>query len=251
MRRGRNGLLLGATLLAVATLAFWVGRVLGEREPATAGPPALPAGIENATPAPGETPDPTRPELLIKWVNQDAKLPRFDQRINGIEVGPTVQRRGGPCETQRPPVQVDFDQSRGTRVEISPRFLPAGATIRSTLAIMCGQEVAFAEVVYALPVADDLNERLARGESYWDIPRGGTIQIMRFIGEPAEASSIAAARWQAGSINGFPAAIGHPILDEGLGDAEVLVYAGGVLTVVRTGNLSIDTAIAIASGVVQ
>lgn len=61
------------TLAAVglAGAAFWAGRSLGERTPAVADLAQTPVA-EGATPEPGETPDPSHPETLIKWVNRDS-----------------------------------------------------------------------------------------------------------------------------------------------------------------------------------
>ena len=236
------------TLAAVglAGAAFWAGRSLGERTPAVADLAQTPVA-EGATPEPGETPDPAHPETLIKWVNRDSSLPRLDQVVAGISVGPNAERGGGPCMTKRPPVDLEFSRAAGSQVDIQPRFMPEGAELRTSGAVQCGDEVAIAEVFYRLPVADDILGRVAAGERYWDLPRGGSIQILRLIGRPAEASSIAAERWYAGSVAGYPAAIGRPILDEGLGDCEVMIYGDGVLTVVRTTNISLAVTLQIAA----
>lgn len=203
----------------------------------------------NATPLPGETPDPSNPESLVMWLNRDSLLPRVDTVVAGIAVGPGAERSGGPCGTASP-VDIDFSEARDTRVDVTPGYLLPGAELESSQAVRCGGDVAFAMLTYRLPVASDLRERLAAGESYWDIPRGGSVEIIRFIGDPAENVGLPAERWEERSIVGLPAAVGHPVLDEGLGEGYVLVHADGVLTVVRTGNVSLAELLRIAEGVI-
>ncbi len=217
--------------------------------------PSVPAptparNYANATPLPGETPDPSNPESLVMWLNRDSVLPRVDQVVAGIAVGPGVERSGGPCVSAAP-VDIEFREARGSRVDIVANYLPAGAELESSIAVRCGSVVAFAVLSYRLPIAPDLDERLAAGESYWDIPRGGSIEVFRFIGEPAEQSGVAASRWMPGMLNGVPAAIGRPVLNEGLGEATVMVYQHGVLTVIRASGLSLVETMRVAGGIVR
>jgi hypothetical protein len=53
------------------------------------------------------------------------------------------------------------------------------------------------------------------------------------------------------TVGGLAAAFGSPILDEGFGDSEVMIYQDGVLTVVRAVNLSRETVLKIAEGVLR
>lgn len=244
-----------AALLLIALItsgAFIAGRILGERTPAEADlpPREVSDNLQVATPAPNETPDFSEPFWYAKWLNADEALPRFDQTIAGIRVGPTAARSGSPCDSERP-VDVPYATASGTSVAIEPKHLPQGGQQVSSLAVQCGAVVALAELRIELPSVNDLQDRVARGEHYFDIPRGGLIQILRFLGDPAEASSIAAERWSAGTIAGHPAAIGRPVLDEGLGDSMTIVHSAGLVTVIRATNLSLAELLRVTEGVLE
>jgi hypothetical protein len=247
----------------VAVLAFVAARESADRGTATGRPsPALPGQAERgdqsptpgsivrATPAPGETPNPRDPHSLIKWLSQDLDLPRYEQTIAGIRIGPNVLRTGSPCEQTRPEA-VEFTLAEGSRVWIDPAYLPAGARLAGSEAVRCGGEFAFAMLTYELPVADNIAERIEAGEDYWSLPRGGFIDILRVAGDPAMESNIPAARWEETTVAGRRAAFGRPILDEGFGGSEVMIYHDGVLTVVRAGNLSREAVLKVAAGVMR
>lgn len=251
-RDSRAAIILLASCVLIVGGAFWAGRMLGATPPAVADPAApLPQDLEKLTPAPGETPDFRQPFWYAKWVNADNELPRYDQVVAGIRVGPTATRSGGPCDDKNRPTTVEFAAAQGSSVDIQPSFLPPGARLTSAIAVKCAGEVALAYALYELPLADDLEERLAGGESFFAIPRGGSIEILRFVGDPAEESSIAAERWTEGTIAGYPAAIGRPILDEGFGPSMAAVYVDGVMTVVRGYHLSLEDLIRVAEGVLR
>jgi hypothetical protein len=64
---------------------------------------------------------------------------------------------------------------------------------------------------------------------------------------------VASQNWQPATIAGLPAAVGRPILDEGLGVGEVVIWDGErmLLTTVRTTDLGLAELLRIAEGVAK
>jgi hypothetical protein len=183
-----------------------------------------------------------------------AQLPRYEQTINGILIGPDVVPGNGKC----PPGSanyIDPETAQGTGVWFNPNYLPPDAfdgqdpRIAETTAVECDGKVVSYRVTYGLRAADDVKERLAEGESWFDIPTGGLVTVFRSsVRGPMAWSSIAAERWYAATIGDLPAAVGKPILDRGLGEGAVIIWnpETEVTTHVFTTNVSLDELFKIA-----
>ena len=257
LRKPSRRLILVAALplvLLAAAGSFYAREALRSDAPRSAATPApfVIRGASLSTPEAGEVPDFTKPGWFLKWDNQDALRERRDIVVNGFSVGPNVApQQGIPCDEEDPPSYVDFDLARSSRVAVEPSYLPFELSMRDGTAVSCGGEVVLTAVLLELPqIGSDvaLTDRVRAGENYFDLPRGGSLEILRIVAEPAWSSSIPPERWASGTIAGFPAAIGRPIIDDGYGDSEILIYADGVLTLVRGNNVSLGDMIRVAEG---
>jgi len=250
-------LALGAT--AVAAGSFFAARWSAGSESVTAGPQLEPAATVTTGGASAALPaEPTSfpPGWAGPYQDADRLKPRYGQVINGIAVGGTVVPDNGFC-TGRSARWIDPERARGTPVWIEPGYLPADALEGGVprhveaQAVECSAGVAWLEVTYGRSAAPDVTERLARGESWFDIPTGGFIRILRTQGSgPAAHSALAADRWYEATINGLPAAVGRPILDRGLGDGMVVMWDAehNLTTVILALNLSTAELLKVAEG---
>ena len=243
-------------ILLAAAGSFYARDALRSDAPESAATPTSPVvrGSSLSTPEPGETPDPTQPDWYLKWVHQDGMRERRDIVVNGFSVGPGVQpQQGTPCDERNGPQATDFNSAQASRVAIHPSYLPFGLSVTDGSAVSCGDEIALNVVLMELPQVDDVDliSRTKRGEDYFALPRGGSIEILRVVAEPAWSSSIPPERWMPGTIAGLPAAIGRPLIDEGFGDSEILIHGDGVLTLVRASNLSLADLLKIAEGLFE
>jgi hypothetical protein len=188
------------------------------------------------------------------WAN-----PQYDQTINGINVGPSVQ----PEDLQHCPrgtgTLVDRKQAAGLPVSIEPTYLPPDAIENGeprlipvlSQAMACNDEVVWVEAGYGRKAAPDAQARLADGESWFDIPTGGVITIFRSsIRGPNVIASLPAKYWEGATVNGLPAVVGNPILSRGLGDAYVATWdaESGVLTIVAGLNMTVEEVTRILEG---
>lgn len=248
-------------VLAVGAIAFALVRFGGDSpglEPAAADQPAIEEQIDAARkPGPDETPVPGTPITTsgpwwhIPYENAYRMKPRYEQVINGIKVGPdTAIDTPDLCKAGEASY-IDASRAGSSDVSFKPRYLIAGATLSQHTAIECRGRILVNEAEYGFPPADDAIERIAGGESWFTVPHGGRFSIARAVRDvPASKSDIAAEHWEPATIAGLPAAVGRPILDEGLGNAEILVWdeRTSVLTRVTTTNVSLKEALQITEG---
>jgi hypothetical protein len=124
-------------------------------------------------------------------------------------------------------------------------------------AVECQGTLAAHIVRMGVRAAPDADRRIAAGEDFFAVPRGGRVDIFRNLlgpdDPPAIRSDIPASHWYAGTVAGLPAAIGRPVVDGGIGTAAVIVFDDdtNVLTSVYTYNLSLAAALALAEEVVK
>ena len=257
---------LGATVVAV--VSFFAAHRWAGSEPATAGratepeSAAVTAQLEpDAAAAPTALPDePTTfpPNWASPYEEADRLKPRYRQVINGIAVGKgAVGDSGSGFCTPGSARWVDPQNARATPVWIEPGYLPADALeggvprLVEAQAVECSGGVSSLEVRFGRAAAPDVTERLARGESWFDIPTGGYILIIRTRAwGPAAPADLAADRWYAATINGLPAAVGRPMLDQGLGHGIIVTWDAerNVTTMIRGLNLSTAELLKVAEG---
>lgn len=264
MRRFVIASLSATAFLIVAATAFAVGREirgehLGEaaaaqptpRAGATAPPMtgSIPIGQLAATPTrptidPStrlpDNPDTTKPGWFIPYQDADAVKPRRDQVINGIRVGPTVERTIVDCapasEVRIPPGDAARDA-----LALIPKYLPAGALPNNAYVARC-----------RLANGSTVSSFVFRDYSITADPQvkrfGGYLSIQRWRGDAASLSNIPAERWTARTVAGRTAAVAPPILANGLGRGAVIIYADGIVTAVESTGLPLSELLQIAEG---
>ncbi len=201
------------------------------------------------TPSSGDGIDTSRAGWGLAYLAADKELPRFDQRINGIAVGPTSSHASaGLCE-QGAAQWVSAAAANGTPLAVNPDWLPNGAVTGDAKAVRCGAAIVHTEAAFEIPPAPDLASRVQSGESWFDLQHGGQIFIYRdHVAAPGFESSIASERWEPGNINRLPAAIGRPVLRSEFGESAVVVWDAerGMQTVVRGFDVELTDLVALA-----
>jgi hypothetical protein len=208
------------------------------------------------TPLTGATPDTREPGWYIPYLNAERDKPRYDQTVNGIEVGPTVEDPGTPdCEPGEPRPPTEEELAVASIALIDPEFAPEGAIRGLESSRACRDRLTRHRVEFEIPADEDADARLAAGEPWEAIERGGKVTVWKaIVDRPAFQSAMyAAERWRPATVNGFPAAIADPILAGGLGPSAVVVWdADRQLRVVIAGtNRAINEVIAIAEEVTR
>ncbi len=249
-----------ASFLLVGIAAFAIGRGLGDRQGVdsrveAADPTAKPPSVDaDVPPIPGAPVDTSKPGWWEPYLNADQAKPRVEQTVNGIKLGPNVVLGGHNRCTPGEARYADITRVEGTPVNFEPRYLPVDSHAQQNETVECRGVILSHFVDYAQAPEPDAVEKLRRGDSYFKVRHGGTFSIGRAYREqPAHVSLVASERWVPMTIGGFPAAVGRPILDEGLGQGEVVVWdaSQGILTLVRTQNFSLAKMLQIARGLYQ
>ncbi len=179
--------------------------------------------------------------------------------LSGIHVGPSIPTNDLENCPRGEGVLVERAAASGSPVDIVPGYLPpdaieAGAprvVEQLSGGVSCHGEIVSLEVTIGRKAAQDVLERLAAGESWFDIPTGGTITIYKSsIRGPNLIASLPARYWEAATINGLPGVVGNPILARGLGDVYVATWdqEHGILTVVSALNMTVGEATRILEG---
>jgi hypothetical protein len=195
-------------------------------------------------PDPNATPDITQSWWHIPYLNYDYKQPVENLTLNGISVGPDVERDSDECDDDAQGVFAEeaLEAIAGSPVDIPLTAFPDDAIIRveDTIVVLCGGEPMTAEVRVSFPQGSPASRF------------GGSLLIFRWHGEPQERMFIPAYRWSEGTVVGLPAAIAAPILPElGYGNSAVLVYDGSVVTKIQASDVPLDDLLAIAEEVVR
>ena len=255
---------LAVVVAAVLAVSFVIGRS-ASGPPASAsdpGPPARtavgggappesPIPLESRTPAAGETPDTSKLNWFVPFMNAEAAKPRFDQVINGIPVGPNVGASGigaGRC-TPGSARDVAGAKAEGTDVFVRPTWLPARAELVKTAAIECDGGTFDYTVDYAIRAAPDFREKVSAGVPWKQAGPSGAVTIERTLASgPGFSSNIAAENWSAGTIAGRPAALGAPAIAIGFGTSAIVIWDNGVQTVLAGEWLTLDELVQIAEG---
>jgi hypothetical protein len=252
---GYAGVILAAVLVAATT--FFISRQAGGGPAAGAQrPPAgdAPLAGPNDTPEPGAVVDTTKPAWNVPYENAERLKPRFDQVINGIAVGPTVDDPGvRDCSPGEAVSVTDFATAQGSPLRIVPSYLPNSVIEGRHEASSCRGKVVNHVVEYEIPAAAGADAKIASGQVRWDeIEHGGKLTIFRSlsIGPVYRTSNYAADRWRSATVLGLPAAVAEPILPMGLGRSAIVSWDSktGVRTVVTGSSRKLDELVRVAEG---
>lgn len=206
------------------------------------------------TPLADDPIDTSRDGWALPYLAADRVLARVDQELNGIAVGPSSQHvSSGTCAPGEA-TWVSPDDAIGTPLEIRRSALPTSAAAGDSKAVRCGSQIVHTEATYEVLAASDFVSRVRNGESWFDLEHGGQIQIYRDLAaRPGFESSIASERWEALSVNGLPAVVGHAVLRDELGESAVVVWNPDEheQTVVRGFNIELAVLLRIAEELIK
>ena len=201
------------------------------------------------TPAAGDPIDTSHDGWALPYLAADRALPRVDQEMNGIAVGPSSQHLSSGACAPGEATWVSPGEAIGTSLEIRPSALPTSAAAGDSKAVRCGSRIVHTEAAFEVLAASDFVSRVRNGESWFDLEHGAQIQIYRDLAaRPGFESSIASERWVALSVNGLPAVVGHAVLRDELGESAVVVWNPDdqEQTVVRGFNVELPVLLTIA-----
>lgn len=256
--RTRGALLLAAVAAVVAIVSFIFGRMyLGPDDPVAASPgepPSAPGDVTPLpTPAPDDSIDTSKPGWGLSYLEADKALPRFDQVVNGIAVGPTAKHQSGTWCTPGQAQWVDASEAEGTPLTL-PKQFPAGGVATGARAVRCGDTIVHSEVTVELPASPTSAAEIASGKSWFDVQHGGQLIIDKtLVAAPGFSSQIAAERWESTTVNGLPAALGRAILRDEFGESAVIVWdeERNLQVVVRGFDVHVDDLLAVAREAVR
>ncbi|MCL6644673.1 MAG: hypothetical protein K6U88_06800 [Dehalococcoidia bacterium] len=249
---------LGAALAAaVAVGGFTAGRAFfGSDEAAVASPGVAPSGSADVTPLPTPQPadpiDTSRPGWGLPYIEADRALPRYDQVINGIKVGPTAYPDLGEWCAHGQATSVDQGEAAGTPLAL-PERLPVSGVPAHARAVRCGTIVS-SEVTIEILREPNARPEMAAGKSWFEVEHGGQIVILKqLVAAPGFASQVAAERWEPATVNGLPAALGRAILRDEFGESAVVVWdeRRSLQVAVRGTDIHVDDLLAVAREALQ
>lgn len=192
-------------------------------------------GEERQTCFSGEAPDEF---WYVPLVEAEDVKPRLDTTVNGIRIGPGLERGDTFCDSidaasadERG--QVDFARTRSSEIAINPVF-PREAVLVRGEAAQCGGVVNHVEAEYF--VTPDLS-----------IPRwGGPVVVIRSRDALAAGLSFPSDRASAEAIAGYDAVLLRPITTDGFGPSAVIVKDEFGLTIIEAEGLTADEVLAVA-----
>jgi len=248
--------IVGALLLAtLVTGSYFLGRAISGGESTSA---QAPHGTPTPVPAGEELPalpDTSQPGWARPYVDREQRLPRYEQTISGITVGPDVDAT--LCPEGIPAERVTYDATVASAVAIAPTYLPDNAkeTLESAIFTACDGTPYLATREY-LVLSDEADmRRVAAGEiTFFEARHAAAFGIhRRILREPAFPSALSSERARPTEISGLPAVVFDPMFAEGFGDASILLWDKDtmVMTVIQTTAMTISEAIRIAEGVLN
>jgi DNA-binding CsgD family transcriptional regulator len=222
---------------AVAGIALFVWLVFSQENfmvsrrwvPGSTVPPTAVPGVESKEP------------FWYQRLEEERSLkPRFDVVLNGINIGPTSDRRGGPCEgipnTSSEIVPRPYAQARGSELEVEPRYLPVGTTVNENASstIVCRGVIAF--VVRDFDVPPDR----AAGRF------GGWVMVSRWLGEKYVRILLPTEEFEAGIVAGRPAVFVPPTTPEGSGISVIAIAEPFGMTVLQAKGITFEELLRVA-----
>lgn len=195
----------------------------------------------------------------MPYVLEDETKPHYDQEINGIVIGPTVEN-AGHCPVDE---WAALSRAEGSTVEINPHALPPGAStdeedLTGNWTALCNGDAVAAEAVYTAEPNEADMERVEAGEiRFFEARHGFRIRVVRELeaSRPPthQIGGIPAERFEAATVAGLPAVIGRPLFEEGWGSGVVAVWDAetSVLTVVEASMLTVEEMVAVVEGVLR
>lgn len=93
------------------------------------------------------------PFWQVPILDADDDLARFDGTLNGIHLGPDIDRlgdRGSPCDTA-PGGPISLEEAAQSELNVIPSSLPESAELGEWHAVRCGGLVAAVDVSYFVP----------------------------------------------------------------------------------------------------
>ena len=233
----------------LAAASFIAGRQFGGSDTAEADRPLdVPPGPEVVA-NPDQTPVTSVPFWYVPYQNAEDKLPRYEQVLNGIRIGPNV-RHTGLCS--EPAQYATREQITGSTVEIKPEYLPPGTEVGTSSFMACAGHPAGTFIAYRVPPNEEDLAMINSGALDWfDAKHGGSFEILRYeLAEPGYASDFPSGRFEASTVNGHPAVFGPPMFSRGFGRFEIIVWQDelNIITIVRGDSFTLDEANKIAIG---
>lgn len=241
--------ILGVLILSVLAISgFAAGRRIGKDHP----PAPVAQASENQPPV-GNTLSTAETDwqaYAASLEQADQTKPRYAQTNNGITIGPQVREDDGRC-TSGAGRYIDVEATKSTDIDIVPRWLPRGSTVREDTALACGDLLRGRSIEYGLPADDQVGPRMRAGEEWFDVNHGGHFSIWRKItSNPALSTYIASELCRPEIVTSLPAVVCSPLDARGFGNGLVVTWdaASGVFTVVKGTHLSEASLLAIAEG---
>ena len=198
-----------STWLSVAVLSLAVGASAFFGVRALAGGTANVVADEGT--AAGKGPD----AVEVAW-NEYQQEPSYAQLVNGILVGPDVQRPGTKeCDGIERRTPSD-EEIVGADVEVNPAYLPKGVKPFENEAVACGKTVVLHAIEYQVP--DKVGKGKGSLQSFRDLEwGGGTFGILRMrgIGDSYPLNGPAESVVPT-TIKGRPAVLAYPFRPEGI-----------------------------------
>lgn len=246
----RNGVGVFAIVLVVAGAAFFASRWAAGNGSAAAEPPDAVMPGPDVTPVPGMAPDYSKPYWYVPYQNLENKAARYDQVINGIPIGPTVkQPEQQECLRAAREPGAAARQATISGLSLRPGYLPPGAVVEESLTTSCGAETVSLFQSYFVPPVEDSEAQLRAGKNWAAVGHGASFTIFRETTLfPSVQSGLPSARWHAATVAGRPAAAAGPLLAEGYGESEIVIWENGVQTTVHGVMLTLSELTQIAEG---
>lgn len=244
----------GTIILALAVGSFIIGRSISNDSGALGGPP-LTSGQsptstveELPTPDPAATPEPTPSgtppppdERDLAWQEELSK-PRFSGTFNGIEIGTqvTIEFPPGVCTSgniiggAEYPDDVAFDAAADSPLHFTARYLPSGAQLSGSFAVLCDNVIVVTDKT-------------------WDLWTEGvgvaSVEVSRELvtGHPFPFDT-SADRLEQLTIAGRPAVGIHPLSQDGYGPSGIAIVEEFGTTILLAYNVTFADLLRTAEG---
>lgn len=169
----------------------------------------------------------------------DADLERFAGEIAGIRIAPRPDLLGRLDECPSGFEQDPAGAPTAGALTPFPSVLPPPARLTESVGVRCGKEFVSTEASYSVPGDLDAG-RL-----------GGILHVHRFRGQRVVPLHAPLVRLSASEIEGRPAAVLRPIMQDGYGQAAVVVNEPWGVTFVRATGMTLDELLEVAASLYE